>query len=154
MQIRRMISTMIAAGAAVTAVSVLNTAPALAAPCTYAGCNGLDPETTGCSNDAVTKLDLLSYYGGYIAELRWSPSCHAFWTRLRYDSSTSGGDGQYAYIAGGVYDSSGHPVTQIVYTSNPRGGPQWTKMISQAYPWERFCVFTSDHDDGCKITTL
>ncbi|MEU0096126.1 DUF2690 domain-containing protein [Kribbella sp. NPDC006257] len=120
-----------------------------AAPCTYAACNGLDPETTGCSKDAVTKLDLQASL--ILAELRWSPSCHAFWTRLRWDPA-NGGIGQYAYIAGGVYDANNKPVTKIVYTSDPEGHP-WTKMISQAYPWERFCVFTAT-DDGCKITNL
>ncbi|MET9269726.1 DUF2690 domain-containing protein [Kribbella sp. NPDC003557] len=100
MGIRRSISNLLAAGVAVAAVAVLNTAPALAAPCTYAGCNGLDPETTGCSNDAVTKLDLLTTYGGYRAELRWSPSCHAFWTRVS-PAAAEGVEGQYAYIAGG-----------------------------------------------------
>ncbi|WP_432886074.1 hypothetical protein ACQPYH_02830 [Kribbella sp. CA-245084] len=69
---------------------------ASAAPCTYSACNGLDPETTGSANDAVAKLDLLSMYGGYLAELGWSPSCQAFCTRLRYDPSTSGGTGEYA----------------------------------------------------------
>ncbi|TDW90155.1 uncharacterized protein DUF2690 [Kribbella pratensis] len=152
MRVRRTISTLIAAVAAVAGISVLNTVPAAAAPCTYAGCNGLDPETTGCSNDAVTKLDLITTYGLYLAELRWSPSCHAFWTRIRPHDS-EGGDGAQAYIAGGVYDANGSPVTKIVYTSVPQNGETWTKMISQAYPWERFCAFIG-FDSGCKITTL
>lgn len=148
-----MMSQLAAAAVAVAAVSGLNTVPALAAPCTYAGCNGLDPETTGCSNDAVTKLDLVTTYGGFLAELRWSPSCHAFWTRIRNNDS-EGGEGAYAYIAGGVYDANGSPVTQIVYTDVP-DGHGWTKMISQAYPWERFCSLMLGHrDEGCKITTL
>lgn len=137
---------------AATGLVSLGSIPAQAAPyCTYAACNGLDPETTGCSNDAVTKMDLEASL--MLAELRWSPSCHTFWTRLRHDPA-NGGIGEYVYIAGGVYDANGKPVTKIVYTTDPNGsGPTWTKMISQAYPWERFCVFTAT-DDGCKITNL
>lgn len=139
---------------AVTATTALTvTAPnSFAAPyCTYAQCNGLDPEATGCANDAVTKLELTA--SQIRGQLRWSPSCHTFWTRLLYDSE-DGGIGQTAYIAGGVYDANGKPVTKIVYTSDPNTvDPPWTRMISQAYPWERFCVFTAN-DDGCKITTL
>ncbi|MFF0338676.1 DUF2690 domain-containing protein [Kribbella sp. NPDC004875] len=139
--------------AAIVGFSALNTAPASAASCTYAACNGLDPQTSGCANDAVTKDDLLTLYRGYLAELRWSPSCHAFWTRIR-PAEAGGAEGQYAYIAGGVYDANGSPVTKIVYTSNPDEGEAWTKMISQAYPWERFCGFGPSIDKGCKITTL
>jgi uncharacterized protein DUF2690 len=140
------------AAAAVAGTAALGSLPAQAAPCTYAGCNGLDPQTTGCSNDAVTKLDLVAGIG-ILAELRWSPSCHTFWTRLRWNPE-NGGQGQQAYIAGGVYDANGKPVTKIVYTTAADGsGPTWTRMISQAYPWERFCAFTAN-GDGCKITTL
>ncbi|WP_329005097.1 YjfA family protein [Kribbella sp. NBC_00709] len=152
MSYRRKIISAVIASVAVTAGSILGTAPASAAPCTYAACNGLDPETTGCANDAVTKLDLLTTYNLYLAELRWSPTCHAFWTRIRRNQS-EGGDGAYAYIAGGVYDANGSPVTKLVYTSVP-DGQAWTKMISQAYPWERFCAFAAGYDSGCKITTL
>ena len=136
------------AGASLVGISAV---PASAATCTYTRCNGLDPEASGCSKDAVTKLDLQASL--ILAELRWSPSCHAFWTRLRWDSA-NGGIGQYAYIAGGVYDDNHKAITKVVYTSNSDGtGPSWTKMIGQDYPWERFCVFTAN-DDGCKITNL
>lgn len=55
-----------------------------------------------------------------IAELRWSASCLMFWTRLRHDPA-SGCLGQYAYIAGGVFDTNGTAVTKVVYTSKPSG---------------------------------
>ncbi|WP_432894314.1 DUF2690 domain-containing protein [Kribbella sp. CA-245084] len=125
--------------------------PAQAASCTYAACGGLDPETIGCSNDAVTKPDLLATYSLYLVELRWSPSFHAFWTRI-HPKESGGGNGTYAYIAGGVYDANGTPVTRIVYTSNPAGS-SWTKTTSQAYPWERFCAFATGYGSGCKMTT-
>lgn len=139
--------------AVVVGTATVSSLPAQAAPaCTYAACNGLDPQATGCANDAVTKLDLVA--SGIIAELRWSASCHTFWTRFRSTSSDVGGIGEQAYIAGGVYDADGRPVTKIVYTTAANGeGPTWTRMISQAYAWERFCIFTAN-DDGCKITTL
>lgn len=140
--------------AAVGAFSFLSAAPASAASCAYAQCNGLSAAATGCEKDAVTKLDLITAYRGYYAELRWSPSCHAFWTRIT-PLESEGGDGAYGYIAGGKYGDEGQAVTQIVYTSNRLIGERTTKMISQAYAWERFCAYGSNtRDVGCKITTL
>ena len=147
---KRMLRLGVAVMVAATGWAGFATPSALAAPpCTYAGCNGKDPETTGCGKDAVTKDSLQASL--ILAELRWSPSCHAFWTRIRWDPA-NGGIGQYALIQGGKWNENGDPTAMITYTSNPEGNP-WTKMISQAYPWEIFCVYTAN-DDGCRRVTF
>lgn len=143
----------ITAVAALVGSSALGTSTAMAAPCTYAGCNGKDPQATGCGNDAVTKLEF-SINIAVRVQLRWSPTCHAFWTRV-VTAPENNGQGQYGYIAGGSYDANGKAVTQIVYRGDSTGaGPSWTKMISQAYPWERFCGYSANDPGKCQITTL
>jgi hypothetical protein len=59
----------------------LATLPAQAAACTYNGCSGKDPQTTGCSSDARNLSTMNTDYGDYV-ELRYSPSCGAVWVRL------------------------------------------------------------------------
>jgi hypothetical protein len=54
---------------------------AFAAACTYNGCSGRDPQTTGCSSDAVTWEDRLNDFLDRM-ELRYSPSCGAVWVRM------------------------------------------------------------------------
>jgi hypothetical protein len=52
--------------------------------CSGAGCNGLDPEATGCANDAYTvkvKGGTVSFRTGRI-ELRYSPTCGTNWGRV------------------------------------------------------------------------
>ncbi|WP_329275938.1 DUF2690 domain-containing protein [Streptomyces sp. NBC_00691] len=57
----------------------LSAGPASAATSCYAqSCQGLDPATTVCQNDARTVL----WDGWLNVELRYSPSCRAAWARL------------------------------------------------------------------------
>ncbi len=135
------------AAALAVSTTVLTAVEAQATPaCTYAACNGKDPETTGCARDAVTKKELTASL--IRGELRWSPSCHSFWTRISW-SPQNGGLGQYPTIAGGVWDANGNRVRKAYFAKNPvTRHPDWTPMISQAYPWEQFCIYTAT-DDGC-----
>lgn len=50
---------------------------AYAASCSYGGCTGKDPVAQGCGGDART----VATGGGSLIELRYSPSCRAYWTR-------------------------------------------------------------------------
>jgi hypothetical protein len=52
--------------------------------CSGNGCNGLDPEQTGCAADAYTvKVSggTVSFRTGYV-ELRYSPTCGTNWARV------------------------------------------------------------------------
>lgn len=59
-------------------VTIVSSAPANAAACYGASCNGLDPEGR-CSSDARTVAAMAVTDG--ILELRWSQSCVANWGR-------------------------------------------------------------------------
>ena len=58
----------------------LATAAAPDATCLGAGCNGLDPITTGCDRDAVTKQG--TYTRELKVEIRYSKRCSATWSRV------------------------------------------------------------------------
>lgn len=63
--------------------------------CRGASCRGKNPQAMGCSRDAIT-LDITPKPGtagaGYnqYTELRYSPRCNAYWSRVR--SRLQGGD--------------------------------------------------------------
>ena len=64
--------------AALTTVAVggvITAPPAQAASCYHVSCEGLNPQTTGCSNDAYT----IGWFGA--EEVRWSRACQAVWLR-------------------------------------------------------------------------
>ena len=63
-----------------TAGTVAQSRPALAASCNGSSCDFVDPQASGCSADAVT-LDSVSTTGGFVVQLRWSKTCHAGWAR-------------------------------------------------------------------------
>jgi hypothetical protein len=137
----------VGAAIVISAAGVLGATPQIsfAAPCTYQGCSGKDPQTTGCANDAVTKKELTA--SGIRGELRYSPSCHAYWNRISWDPCCSG-LGQYATLTGGTYDATGHPILGVGYKRVPTKDPDWTPMISEAWSWELFCIYTANND-GC-----
>lgn len=69
-------------------------APAPLASCSGTGCNGKDPQTTGCGNGATTlaSKDIYAYGTEYYVvgklELRYSPTCKTKWSRVtRYNSN-------------------------------------------------------------------
>ena len=59
-----------------------------AAPCTYNGCLNKDPHTTGCDSLDVHTIAYIPVNERYQAneslELRYSGTCHAYWTRFVY----------------------------------------------------------------------
>jgi hypothetical protein len=64
----------------------MNSIPASAATCSGYSCDGLDPNTTGCSagaNDTASTY-LYNANGSIVGllELRYSPSCGTNWTRV------------------------------------------------------------------------
>lgn len=59
-------------------------APA-AVTCTGSGCDGTNPETTGCAASAITAEFANIYYQGVIVgtvELRYSTTCRTAWARI------------------------------------------------------------------------
>jgi hypothetical protein len=67
--------------ASVTAFGLGGVLPAQAATCTYNGCSGKDPQSSGCSSGSTTLKDFTTAAGVH-AELRYSSTCKAVWTRI------------------------------------------------------------------------
>ncbi|MEX0172460.1 DUF2690 domain-containing protein [Streptomyces sp. LMG1-1-1.1] len=90
--------------------------PASAATSCYAtSCNGLDPSTTICQNDARTVST-----GSTGIELRYSPTCRAAWARKQNNGSHT----SYITVVNTNYD-------QYLATVSPWGGG-WTRMVNDA----------------------
>lgn len=69
--------TTLSLGTATTGVASASTT----ASCSHAGCRGLDPQASGCSSGAYTLDSFTAHWGSYV-ELRFSPDCGAYWTRI------------------------------------------------------------------------
>ena len=67
------------------AVVLVAVAPAAfassAVGCTGAGCKGKNPEAQGCSAGAYTVASKSNSHE--VVQLRYSPACHAFWSRVQ-----------------------------------------------------------------------
>ena len=109
---------------------LLASSPASAATSCYASsCEGLDPSTTICQNDART-VGTTSFWG---TELRYSPTCRAAWARfptftparLTIWVQRSGGGGLYAVKTNG-------------------SNAVWTQMLNDKDLLARAC----DHYEG------
>jgi hypothetical protein len=74
---QRVLSAMVVA---VLAIFVMPAPPAFAVTCSGSGCEGKNPQTTGCSADAITAASA-SIPDGKV-ELRWSQTCQTFWSRV------------------------------------------------------------------------
>jgi hypothetical protein len=142
---RRVFRVAVALAMTVAAVMTATAQSSFAASCSYQTCSGKDPEVMGCS-DAVTKYEITA--SGIRSELRYSHSCGAYWNRISWDPCCSG-LGQYVTLTGGTYDANGREVLKVGYTKHPTKNPDWTPMISAAWPWTIFCVYTAN-DDGCR----
>lgn len=103
--------------AAVCALAGLTAPTASAATSCYgASCNGLDPSSTSCANDARTVQTLPSWN----VELRYSPSCRAAWARAASPSGVKSFRLEIRNDDGTIYK-----------TSAPAGGGKFfTRMVN------------------------
>jgi hypothetical protein len=75
-------------GLSMLAALVVPVSTALAVTCSGSGCNNTSPQTTGCSAGAVTKKSATIYDDFQTTkvigkvELRYSPTCKTFWSRV------------------------------------------------------------------------
>lgn len=126
-------------------LSAVSAQSSFAAACTYNGCSGKDPQTTGCAADARNLADRLNEWGDRM-ELRYSPSCGAVWTRL----TTTGCWWSHAQLETGYIDYYGTYHRQGLFvgktalcTDGTRTG--WTPMSS--YRRERLKI-SADNRGG------
>ncbi|MER5711185.1 DUF2690 domain-containing protein [Streptomyces sp. NPDC002122] len=110
---------------------LLASSPASAATSCYASsCQGLDPATTICQNDAKT----VAYGWFHAQELRYSPTCRAVWTRYK---TTSGEP-----ITVAVRREDGSATYSTHYAGD--GVTVWTRMVNDKDVLSRACVFLLD----------
>ncbi|WP_329275940.1 DUF2690 domain-containing protein [Streptomyces sp. NBC_00691] len=113
---------------------VLSTTPASAATSCYASsCEGLDPSTTVCQNDAKT-VATTDYPG---VELRYSPTCRAAWARYSRGAAFS-----MNVTVERWNGSTGTERYRTYYSGN--GAGVWTRMVNDAGLQARACGRESD----------
>lgn len=129
------------AAAAVVAVSGLTAAApqALAASCSGTGCNGKNPQTTGCVGDAVTVSNAHASDGHYI-ELRYSKACKALWVRGDHFSTVKLEAGHYDSCGSWVVQKTAKTPSTGYWFSNETPNYQWTPMIASG-SYDRFRFF-------------
>ncbi|HTI14643.1 MAG TPA: DUF2690 domain-containing protein [Dictyobacter sp.] len=113
-----------------------------AVSCTYDGCNGKSPVSTGCSSTTVvTHQAAFSSHGGGYTEFVFSATCHAAWGFIHFNSAMASGHTGDAGIAndnGAVYlceDGNGvvAPGQTSCYTAMVGDGPSETAWATGFY---------------------
>jgi hypothetical protein len=104
-----LLSCLVMTGATATVVAA-TTSPALAATCSGNGCNGTDPQATGCSANAITLSSarmITIRSGGDVGsiEMRYSRTCRTQWIR----------------VTSRITDCSGDPCTNMARIRRPAG---------------------------------
>ncbi|MER5645085.1 DUF2690 domain-containing protein [Streptosporangium sp. NPDC002524] len=106
--------------------------------CRGTQCNGVDPQTSGCGNDART-LETVEDTGGWvILELRYSPTCYAVWARVNNFRGVSGVAKIIGY-SGGQFMSE-----QLKTLAAYPNESAYTKMISFTYT--TYACYRKFHD--------
>ncbi len=106
------------------------------ASCVWAACNGRDPGAAGCGAGARTLERFAD--GPFLVELRYSPRCHAAWTRIGGGVAEHSCNG-WTPSDFGVLDGSGDRRSVAVSAEVCAvGGTSYTTMLSFHY-WVRAC---------------
>jgi hypothetical protein len=129
--------TRVAALALIAGTAVVATAPeASAASCYDRGCDGRDPQSSGCSADAYTVASKNITFAGpthlitWPVEIRFSSACQAQWTRLKVNHAPS------CTVSGGecpgvsIYRWAQGSYPAVSYGTSVVGNPySWTPMV-------------------------
>jgi hypothetical protein len=137
-----------------TGINVALASPASAAPCHSDSCNGLNPQTTGCSSDATTLEWFFIYVDeqGFVEtttdvmpgqtakiELRFSAQCWAAWARLSFLQWVPGTQGWYGDEAAkiiGYHD--GTSTSYLTHLPVTMFYNVWSPMVTFRY-WTSAC---------------
>jgi hypothetical protein len=151
---RRTTKRILLAGALAVAflVPMLQPSMAWAASCSASGCNGLDPDSTGCDDPSTTHtLDsfVSDIDGSSLVELRYSSVCDAAWARL-----TTGAYGMptHHYLLLQVWNAqSGGSLVTIQWLVTPETTPAQTRYWTPMWTfddWNQACLKNGVHGDG------
>jgi hypothetical protein len=149
----------LAATAAVTSITLLSPVKAFAATaatCSGSGCNGTDPQSTGCASSAITaeETSIISKSGvlvGYV-DLRYSTACKTAWARtVDYYSSSGGSD---VVRSDGKYYGCGYYVgKQMTYSSTLGGYSCYSPQIYD-HPYTSAGSGIAFYTDGILYTAV
>jgi len=113
-----------------------------AASCSGSACAGKNPQTMGCSSDAVTKGNVYSQ-GILTVEIRYSRACDAWWARVTCDGSPNPQLAVYVsfiqFVNGA--QSSKHRLVGDHAAACYTGETTWTYMIADRS--------SGDHYNAC-----
>lgn len=130
-----------------------------AADCKGSSCNGRNPQTMGCSSDAVTKGNVYST-DALTVEMRYSKACDAWWARVTCDWN----DPTLAAYVGFIQFTNGRQSARQRLVGDyaaacDRGETTWTYMIADkdsgdhynaCWAWGGFANgITPTEDDFC-----
>jgi len=114
---------------AMVGMSFLVALPAEAVSCYGDYCSGVDPESSGCSADAFTRVSARIPGTYAYVELRWSPTCKTNWARTTWSgdpSSLRALQCATGYSQIGVSGSNGtYSWTRMIYSPNLGVSAQW-----------------------------
>jgi Protein of unknown function (DUF2690) len=143
--LRRQVITLVALCVAAGGVAVMAPPPAVAVPCTGSGCNGKDPDATGCNDPAiagrpVTRFSRTVWWEDVWAhsfQIRHSPGCEAAWGRFIRDDCGSGARIPYhkwfriqtQVWSGSAWLSYTTRTKDMSGTQPCDGGTNWTLMV-------------------------
>jgi len=137
-----MVTGLVASLAAVIPSFVATSAPAAAAAGCYAqDCNGKDPQAWGCDGDASTQWSS-HYPGSYgsTVELRYSPSCGAFWARYSCDDCFPNCGQPIISLQNGKVKNGVIEVVQTLERGSSTTCYYWTGMLTAVNRWGRVRV--------------
>lgn len=118
---RRMVSTLVLSIAATGTLLGVGAGPANAISCSGAGCTYQDPQTSGCSADAVTVASYKLPAVQQRLELRWSPRCKTNWARMYLDP--------YPTWLRAVQPDRGDGIPRVTQLSGRNDTYSWSAMI-------------------------
>jgi len=102
-------------------------------PCSGAGCNGLDPQTTGCGGSAYTVASFNFDNGAVTALLRYSTWCHANWTTLSIHNYLPADSGEF------WVQNQNNNAQYYSFDTLSGATSTWTNMVN-GIPLARSCV--------------
>ena len=120
---------------AVAVFSAIGVAPASAASCSGSTCQGKDPQTYGCSADAVDYTEIT--FNSDRMEMRYSAKCGAVWNRCTTGNTYSVNN--YAAIISYTYAGAYKAKYYVMCSNSRKGDVKWTPMMNFSGQYLRVC---------------
>jgi hypothetical protein len=132
------IAVLVSLSLAAVGAGLIPAQPGLAASCSGSSCAGRDPQSQGCSSDAVTKGNVYSVER-ITVEMRYSAACDAWWARATCDwpDPTAALYVSFIQFTNGVQTSKQRLVGDHAAGCDS-GETTWTYMIADKSSGDRY----------------